>query len=162
MFFGRGGVPPPRLGHDQTFHSASIASFLVSYQSYVQKVQYKTGDGFKHCMTALSVVMGSVYQDTFTMRDCDNVADTTGVKIRKGLEKVAHINRVIEKLNLTKFGTTCGGSLKKILTHLDLLSIPQSGGKMSKRLDGIIGCKDKISSWHLNGFPYSSNIGSTV
>ena len=29
----------------------------------------------------------------------------------------------------------------KIETHLDLLSIPQSGGKMSKRLGGIIGCK---------------------
>ena len=32
---------------------------------------------------------------------------------------------------------------------------------MSKRLGGIIGCKYKTSSWHLNGFPYS-NIGSTV
>ena len=31
---------------------------------------------------------------------------------------------------------------------------------MSKRLGGIIGCKDKASSWHLNGFPYGSNIGS--
>ena len=28
---------------------------------------------------------------------------------------------------------------RKIRTHLDLLSIPQSGGKMSKRLGGIIG-----------------------
>ena len=25
---------------------------------------------------------------------------------------------------------------------------------MSKHLGGIIGCKDKTSSWHLNGFPY--------
>ena len=33
---------------------------------------------------------------------------------------------------------------------------------MSKRLGGIIGCKYKTSSWHLNGFPYGSNIGSTV
>ena len=37
---------------------------------------------------------------------------------------------------------------------------------MSKRLGGIIllvGCKDKkTSSWHLNGFPDGSNIGSTV
>ena len=33
---------------------------------------------------------------------------------------------------------------------------------MSKRLGGIIGCKDKISSWHLIGFPDGSNIGSTV
>ena len=30
---------------------------------------------------------------------------------------------------------------RKIRTRLDLLSIPQSGGKMSKRLGGIIGCK---------------------
>ena len=26
---------------------------------------------------------------------------------------------------------------------------------MSKRLGGIIGCKYKTSSWHLNGFPYN-------
>ena len=46
----------------------------------------------------------------------------------------------------------------KIRTHLDLLSIPQSGEKMSKYLDGIIGCKYKP----LNGFPDGSTIGSTV
>ena len=51
---------------------------------------------------------------------------------------------------------------EKIRTHLDLLSIPQSGGKMSKRLGGIIGCKYKTSSWHLDGFPYGCNLGSTV
>ena len=28
---------------------------------------------------------------------------------------------------------------------------------MSKRLGGIIGCKDKTSSWHLTGSPDSSN-----
>ena len=33
---------------------------------------------------------------------------------------------------------------------------------MAKRLGGIIVCKDKTSSWHLNGFPYGGNIGSTV
>ena len=33
---------------------------------------------------------------------------------------------------------------------------------MSTRLGGIIGCKNKASSWHLNGFPDGSNIGSTV
>ena len=32
---------------------------------------------------------------------------------------------------------------------------------MSKRLGGIIGCKYKTSSWHLNGFPYGSNIEAT-
>ena len=32
---------------------------------------------------------------------------------------------------------------------------------MSKLLGGIIGCEDKISPWHLNGFPDGSNIGST-
>ena len=36
---------------------------------------------------------------------------------------------------------------------------PPVGENMSKRLGGIIGCKDKTSSWHLNGFPYGSNIG---
>ena len=39
---------------------------------------------------------------------------------------------------------------------------PSQGEKMSKRLGGIIGCKYKTSSWHLNGFLYGSNIGSTV
>ena len=29
---------------------------------------------------------------------------------------------------------------------------------MSKRLGGIIGCKDKTSSWHLNGFPDGNNV----
>ena len=29
---------------------------------------------------------------------------------------------------------------------------------MSKRLGGIIGCKFKTSSWHLNGFPDGSNM----
>ena len=46
--------------------------------------------------------------------------------------------------------------------HLDLLSIPQLGGGMSKRLGGIKGCKYKTSSWHLNGFPDGNNIGSAV
>ena len=39
---------------------------------------------------------------------------------------------------------------------------PDEGGKVSKRLGGIIGCKDKTSSWHLIGFPDGRNIGSTV
>ena len=52
---------------------------------------------------------------------------------------------------------------KNLNASIDLLTIPLSGGKMSKRLGGIIGCKYKTSSWHLNGFPDgSSNIGSTV
>ena len=41
--------------------------------------------------------------------------------------------------------------LKKNL-NADPLSIPQAGRKMSKRLSGIVGCKYKTSSWHLNGF----------
>ena len=42
---------------------------------------------------------------------------------------------------------------------------PPVSGNMSKRFlvgGGIIGCKDKTFSWHLNGFPDGSNIGSTV
>ena len=39
---------------------------------------------------------------------------------------------------------------------------PVKGGKMSKRLGGIKGCKYKTSSWHSNGFPDGNNIGSTV
>ena len=43
--------------------------------------------------------------------------------------------------------------LKEKLNPSNLLSIPQTGGKSSKRLGGNIGCKDKTSSWHLIGFP---------
>ena len=39
---------------------------------------------------------------------------------------------------------------------------PPAGGKMSKRLGGVIDCKGKTCSWRLNGFPDGSNIGSTV
>ena len=39
---------------------------------------------------------------------------------------------------------------------------PVRGGKMSKRLGGIKGCKYKTSVWHLNGFPDVNNIGPTV
>ena len=48
-----------------------------------------------------------------------------------------------------------------IRTRLDLLSIPQSGGKNVKTfiIGGIIGCKYKTSSWHLNRFPAADNIG---
>ena len=33
---------------------------------------------------------------------------------------------------------------------------------MSKRLDRVVDCKDKTSSWHLNGFSDGSNPESTV
>ena len=48
---------------------------------------------------------------------------------------------------------------RKIRTHLDILSIPQLGGKMSKRLGWIKGCKYKTPSWYLNGFPDGNNLG---
>ena len=35
-------------------------------------------------------------------------------------------------------------------THLDLVRIPQSGGKMSKRLGGIYRLQRQTSLWHLN------------
>ena len=35
---------------------------------------------------------------------------------------------------------------------------PFRGGGMSKRVGGIKGCKYKISSWDLNGFPDGNNI----
>ena len=47
-------------------------------------------------------------------------------------------------------------NIRKICTHLDLLSILQSECKISKRLGGMIGYKDKL---HLKGFPDGSNIG---
>ena len=39
---------------------------------------------------------------------------------------------------------------------------PVMGGKMSKRLGGIKGCKYKTSSWQLNRFSDADNIRSTV
>ena len=39
---------------------------------------------------------------------------------------------------------------------------PVMGGKMSKRLGGMKGCKYKTSSWHSNRFPDADNIGSAV
>ena len=36
------------------------------------------------------------------------------------------------------------------------------GEKMSKRLGGDIGRKNKNSPWHIIGFPDGSSIGSTV
>ena len=39
---------------------------------------------------------------------------------------------------------------------------PVRGKNVKKKLDRIIGCKYKTSSWHLNGLPDGSNIGSTV
>ena len=71
---------------------------------------------------------------------------------------MVHNNYYRDKDDRSNLVVLCVNFLKKNL------SIPQSGGKMSKRLvGGIIGCKYKTSSWHLNGFPDDgSNIGSTV
>ena len=81
-----------------------------------------------------------------------------------------HILLAVEQSSLESQSRGCAkitiltGSMvfKEIRTHLDLMSIPQSGGKRQNCLGGIIGCKYKISSWYLNGFPDSSNIESTV
>ena len=51
--------------------------------------------------------------------------------------------------------------LRSIALGLASVACPNQGEKMSKPLGGIIDCKYK-TSWHLNGFPYGSNIGSTV
>ena len=55
-------------------------------------------------------------------------------------------------------------SLKKNLNASRPSEHPTQGEKNVKTLrGGIIGCKDKTSSWHLNGFPSGgSNVGSTV
>ena len=49
-------------------------------------------------------------------------------------------------------------------THLNLLLIeyPPNRRKVSKRLGGNTGCRDKNSSWHLIGFPNGSGMGSTA
>ena len=36
------------------------------------------------------------------------------------------------------------------------------GGNVKTLIGGIIGCKDKTSSWHSNEFSDGNNIGSTV
>ena len=48
--------------------------------------------------------------------------------------------------------------LKKNLNASRSSEHPTQGAEMSKRLvGGIIVCKDKTSSWHLNGFPSGGN-----
>ena len=51
---------------------------------------------------------------------------------------------------------------KKDLNASESSEHPETGGGMPKRLGGNIGCKDKTSSWHLNGFLDGSSIGSTL
>ena len=57
---------------------------------------------------------------------------------------------VWDRVQVFGIGFRCLGSgssvKRKIWAHLDLLSIPQSGGEMSKRLGGTIGYNDKTSS----------------
>ena len=54
------------------------------------------------------------------------------------------------------------GCLKKNLNASRPSEHSSVRGENVKTLGGIIGCKYKTSSWHLNGFPDGSNIGSTV
>ena len=79
------------------------------------------------------------------------------VRWRTAAAKQFFFRKIERGNNLHTRQTACSRCLKeKSLTRLDLLNIPQSR-KMLKRLNGIIGCKDKTSSWHLNGFPDGSN-----
>ena len=69
----------------------------------------------------------------FTFQECGNGRPT--YKVLQNFGRVSAFSMANENLCI----------FLRILTHLDLLSIPQSGGKMSKRLGGIIGCKHKAS-----------------
>ena len=60
----------------------------------------------------------------------------------------------------SSLNTVCVFFLKKNLNASRHSEHSPVRGKNVK--GGIIGCKDKTSSWHLNGFPDGSNIGSTV
>ena len=56
-------------------------------------------------------------------------------------------------MNVTRSGVHTCVLKRKIRTDLDLLSIPQSGGKVSKRLGGIIiGCKYNAKPRNAAGF----------
>ena len=57
---------------------------------------------------------------------------------RAGLENGEALH-LVEVLLLGQTGQIIFVFKEKIRTHLDLLTIPQSGGKTSKRLGGIIG-----------------------
>ena len=84
------------------------------------------------------------------------------------LEMYVHIIRVLLAKISSSYLFVLGTNLrafflkKNLNAHLDLLSIPQLGRKRQKRSGGIIGCKYKTSSWHLDGFPEGSLIGSTL
>ena len=53
----------------------------------------------------------------------------------------------IQSINQSINRCVCCHCIKEKSERIYILSIPQSGGKMSKRLGGIMGCKYKTSSW---------------
>ena len=80
---------------------------------------------------------------------------------------------VRSRLSLASGGDVVAGTMVEVVGTVEYLKKNQStprpsehpqvmGGKMSKRLGGIKGCKYKTSSWHLNRFPDADNIGSIV
>ena len=87
------------------------------------------------------------------MKGCAPImrADTTTTAVSISLALLSHKN------------TPCNDYLKKNQsTPRPSEHPPVMGGKMSKRLGGIKGCKYKASSWHLNRFLDADNNGSTV
>ena len=94
-------------------------------------------------------------------KSCVTPAGTSNEFDVQNMGKKTHTHNCWLQMSACDLGTAL--LLKKILNaSIDLLSIPQSGEEMPKRLDRIIGCNYKTSSWHLNGFPDGSNIRSTV
>ena len=61
VLFGRGGVSPPRLDHEETLTAALVAAFSVTYDSYKKTVRREGGDSFERRPAELSEVVDLVH-----------------------------------------------------------------------------------------------------
>ena len=100
----------------------------------IPRAKVKSTPVLEYCSKSLVIVIHPIIHFTAVHPDQENLSEEPTMSV----ELVASI------VNHRFFQTLC--SLKKQLNaSIYLLSIPQSGGKMSKRLGRIIGCKYETS-----------------
>ena len=88
VLFGRGGVSPPRLDHEETLTAALVATFSVTYDSYKNTVGREGGDGFERRPAELSDVADLVHQDALSMRYFDGIGNLADAQMRTGWKKL--------------------------------------------------------------------------
>ena len=119
MFFSRGGLSPPRSEHGETLTAASVATFLVTYDSYKKTVRREPGDGFERCPAEFLEILDLVYQDALSMRYFHGTGNLANVQILTGLEEVARVKWVAEEMNVHKIRN----DLRRELTMDNKLSL---------------------------------------